>query len=107
MTHRQVLPPGGQTTNYNINKSTWSTELLMTVRLIYVEVNIYTICNRAYISPQVKWAVNLGIAYDDFDFPQWFKFTLNLLTGLNFIQHIQLIKHHIHHKCIKKKNKQY
>ena len=45
MTHRQVLPPGGQTTNYNINKSTWGTELLMTVRLIYVVVNIYTICN--------------------------------------------------------------
>ena len=49
MTHRQVLPPGGQTTNYNINKSTWSTELLMTVRLIYVEVNIYTICNTYFI----------------------------------------------------------
>ena len=62
--------------------------------------------NRAYISPQVKWGVNLVTAYDDFDFPQWFKFKLNLLTGLKFIQHIQLIKHHIHHKCIKK-NEQY
>ena len=58
--------------------------------------------NKAYISPQVKWAVNVVIASDDFDFPQWFKLKLNLLTGLNFIRHIQLIKHHIHHKCIKK-----
>ena len=59
---------------------------------------------RAYISPQVKWAVNLVIAYDDLDFPQWFKFKLNLFIGLTFIQHIQLIKHHIDHKCIKPSN---
>ena len=55
--------------------------------------------NITYISPQVKWAVSLVIAYDDFDFPQWLKFKLNLLIGLKFIQHIQLIKDHIHHKC--------
>ena len=58
---------------------------------------------RAYISPQVKWAVNLVTAYDDLDFPQWFKLKLNLFIDLNFIQHIQLIKHHIHHKSIKTK----
>ena len=63
---------------------------------LFLQINI------AYISPQGKWAVNLVIAYDDFDFPQWFNFKLNFLTGFNFIQHIQLIKHHIHHKCIKK-----
>ena len=59
--------------------------------------------NHTYISSQVKWAVSLVIAHDDLNFPQWFKFKLNLFIRLNFIQHIQLIKHHIDHKCIKTK----